>query len=92
MGERALREDLRLLRSAIAQYTLDKQEAPQALHDLVSAGYLKAIPRDPIGETAEWRVVQDDSLMTVNQRKTGITDVYSFSDAQSSDGSPYSSW
>ncbi len=45
--ETALREDLYTMRSLIDQYTLDKQKAPQSLQDLVDAGYLKQLPKDP---------------------------------------------
>src|SRR5215471_9082204 len=46
--ESVLRQDLYTLRNVIDQYTLDKQKAPQSLDDLVQAGYLKAIPKDPM--------------------------------------------
>src|SRR3954466_12268637 len=46
--EAVLRDDLFQLRSVINQYTLDKQTAPQSLDDIVSAGYLRSIPKDPI--------------------------------------------
>ena len=46
--EAVLRNDLFELRSLISQYTLDKQKAPQSLDDLVTAGYIKIIPKDPI--------------------------------------------
>ena len=45
--ESVLRNDLFEMRKLISQYTLDKQKAPQSLEDLVSAGYIKAIPKDP---------------------------------------------
>ena len=45
--ETALRDDLYTLRSLIDQYTLDKQKAPTSLQDLVTAGYLKELPKDP---------------------------------------------
>src|SRR5678816_2353030 len=44
--EATLRQNLYTLRTVIDQYTLDKQRAPQTLDDLVSAGYLRQIPRD----------------------------------------------
>ena|SRR5581483_9014504 len=90
--ESVLRDDLFTMRSVIDQYTLDKQKAPQSLDDLVSAGYLKAIPKDPITNTTDWEVQQEDSLMAVDQQEPGIVDVHSTSNARSSDGSPYSSW
>ncbi len=50
--ESVLRSDLYTLRSVIDQYTLDKQKAPQSLDDLVSAGYLRSIPVDPMTKEA----------------------------------------
>ena len=90
--EAALRTDLRAMREAIEHYTLDKQTAPQTLDDLVSAGYLREIPLDPITKRKDWRVVAEDILLSPEQTSVGITDVHSASDAPSSDGSPYSSW
>src|SRR5690349_21459612 len=46
--ESVLKQDLFQLRSLISQYTLDKQKAPQSLDDLITAGYLKQIPIDPM--------------------------------------------
>jgi len=90
--EAVLRQDLFQLRSLISQYTLDKQKAPQSLDDLVQGGYLKAIPKDPMTNEANWEVVQEDVLLSVDQQDPGITDVKSASNAISSDGTAYSSW
>ena len=90
--EAVLRENLFTLRSLIQQYTLDKQKAPQALEDLVSAGYLKQIPRDPTTGAADWTVDQDESLDSPDQAEPGINDVHSASAATASDGTAYSSW
>ena len=90
--ESVLKDDLFTMRSVIDQYTLDKQKAPQSLDDLVSAGYMKTIPRDPMTNTTEWTVQQEDSLMAVDQQEPGIVDVHSTSNATSSEGTPYSSW
>ena len=49
--EAVLKQDLQTMRSAIQQFTLDKQQAPQSLDDLVAAGYLSQIPVDPITRT-----------------------------------------
>jgi hypothetical protein len=51
-NEAVLREDLYLMRTAIDQYTQDKKIAPQHLTDLVSSGYLHAIPKDPFTNSA----------------------------------------
>src|SRR5579862_7711672 len=60
--EAVLRQDLFELRSLISQYTLDKQKAPQSLDDLVTAGYIKQIPIDPMtGSNSTWTVDQEDT-------------------------------
>src|SRR5471032_2666423 len=46
--EAVLKEDLHTMRTAIDQYTVDKEKAPQGLDDLVQAGYLKVVPIDPM--------------------------------------------
>src|SRR5438094_471335 len=80
-------------RSLISQYTLDKQKAPQALDDLITAGYLKQIPIDPMTNARDtWTVDQEDTLLSVDQQEPGISDVHSGSNAISSDGTAYSTW
>jgi general secretion pathway protein G len=91
--ETVLRDNLYDLRTVIDEYTLDKQKAPQSLQDLVDAGYLKKIPKDPFTNTSDsWVPVQDDSLMSPDQTEPGIIDVHSSSDLTSSEGTPYSTW
>ena len=90
--EAVLRNDLFELRKLISQYTLDKQKAPQSLDDLVSGGYLKEIPKDPMTHEANWEVKQEEVLLSVDQQDPGIDDVHSASNAMSSDGSAYSTW
>src|SRR5215470_10615161 len=58
--ESVLRNDLFGMRKLISQYTLDKQKAPQSLDDLVSAGYIKEIPNDPITGHPDWEPVQEE--------------------------------
>ena len=91
--EAVLRDDLFTMRSVIDQYTLDKQKAPQSLQDLVAAGYLKSIPKDPLtGSTDTWQVTTDDTLMDPSQSQPGITDVHSGASGVGTDGTAYSSW
>jgi len=91
--EAVLKEDLHVMRSAIDSYTADKQKAPQSLDDLVSDGYLKEIPIDPMTRTKDtWQVSQSDALSSVDQTDPGINDVHSGAQDQGSDGQPYSSW
>ncbi len=91
--EAVLRDDLFTLRSLISQYTLDKQRAPQSLDDLVSAGYLKSIPKDPFtGTTDSWQVDQEDTLLSVDQQEPGIVNVHSGSTQTGLDGTAYNTW
>jgi general secretion pathway protein G len=90
--ESVLRQDLFELRSLISQYTLDKQKAPQGLDDLVQAGYLKTVPKDPMTNEANWEVKQEDVLLSVDQQDPGIDDVHSASNATGTDGTAYSTW
>src|SRR5579864_607399 len=90
--EAVLKQDLQTMRNAIQQFTLDKQAAPQSLSDLVSSGYLREIPVDPITRTREWHADAEDVLLSVDQTTSGISDVHSTSGNISLDGSPYSSW
>jgi general secretion pathway protein G len=91
--EAVLRQDLFTMRSSIDQYTLDKKKAPQSLDDLVTAGYIKAVPKDPItNSTDTWVTEQEDSLMAIDQTEPGIVDVHSGASGTATDGTPYSSW
>jgi len=91
--ETVLKNDLYDLRTVIDQYTLDKQKAPQSLQDLVDAGYLKELPKDPFTNARDsWVPVTDDSLMSPDQTEPGIIDVHSGSDITSSEGTAYNTW
>ena len=91
--EAVRKEDLRVMRTAIDSYTMDKQKAPQSLEDLVQEGYLKVIPEDPMTKSRDsWNTDQSDSLHTLDQTDPGIDDVHSGSQETGSDGQPYSTW
>jgi general secretion pathway protein G len=90
--ESVLRSNLFDMRNMIDEYTIDKQHAPASLDDLVSDGYLRQIPRDPItGSNSSWKVIMEDAPVNPSQ-PPGIFDVRSGSDKQSLDGSNYSDW
>lgn len=91
--EAVLHQDLQAMRQAIDNYTLDKEAAPQSLDDMVSAGYLRSIPTDPITQAKDWRLEFKDVLLSPDQSTTGITDIHSNSDQTSPfEGTPYNSW
>ena len=92
--EAVLRDDLFTMRSLIDEYTLDRQEAPQALQDLADHGYIRAMPVDPFTNSNQtWvEVREDDTLMSVDQKTGGITDVHSGANGTSLTGENYSEW
>jgi general secretion pathway protein G len=91
--EAVLRQDLYTLRQAIDQFTLDKQRAPTSLDELISAEYLRSLPKDPMTNQKDWQPVFEDVVLSAEQTGIGITDVHSASDRVSPfDGTAYSSW
>jgi general secretion pathway protein G len=89
--ESVLKDDLFQMRKMLDQYAADKGQLPQSLEDLVSAGYLREIPLDPMTEKREWNPVtgQDPNSSEGGQ---GIVDVHSTSPDASTEGTPYSEW
>jgi general secretion pathway protein G len=90
--ESVLKNNLFTLRTVIDNYTYDKQKAPQTLQDLVSDGYLREVPLDPMTGTSDWRIIREEASQAVDQNDPGIWDVRSSSDKPSSDGQHYSDW
>ena len=91
--EAALKEDLHVMRSAIDSYTMDKQKAPQSLDDLITDGYLKAVPEDPFTRSKEtWVTDSNGALYSLDQTDPGIDDVHSGSQELDATGQPYSTW
>lgn len=92
--EAVLKEDLFVFRDVIDQYKTDKGVYPQTLDDIVSEGYIRAIPKDPITESADtWEVVYEDVGELEMEISPGIWDVKSGSNELSLDGtSRYNEW
>ena len=89
--ETVLRDDLFKMRSLIDQYAADKGKLPQSLDDLVTAGYMRELPKDPITDNRDWVIATGDDPYST-QGGTGITDLHSASGDVSSEGTPYSEW
>jgi general secretion pathway protein G len=89
--ESVLKDDLFQMRKMLDQYAADKGQLPQSLDELVSAGYLREMPVDPMTEKREWNAVtgQDPNSSENGQ---GIVDVHSTSTDLSTEGTPYSEW
>ena len=91
--ESVLRNNLFTIRTMIDEYTVDKQSAPQSLQDLVSEGYLRQVPQDPMTNSDQsWRIVMEDTPVSGSTGTPGIFDVKSGSDKTSLEGTPYSQW
>jgi general secretion pathway protein G len=90
--EATLRTDLFRMRHAIDSYTLDKQEPPKSLEDLVNAHYLKKIPIDPFTCKKDWVLLIEDVELSPDQKVAGTVDVHSSSGHVDSDGAAYSTW
>ena len=91
--ESVLRNNLFTMRTVIDEYTYDKQKAPQTLQDLVSEGYLRVVPRDPMTDSdSSWKIIMEDATGSVNQNESGIFDVRRGSSKMSLDGTAYSEW
>ncbi len=87
--EATLKDTLFKMRDTIDKYTLDKEEAPQTLDDLVQARYLREIPIDPItGRNDTWEVEMEEEPTSKNGRR-GIKNVYSGAEGTASNGKPY---
>ena len=89
--ESVLKDDLHKMRELIDQYAADKGKLPQSLDDLVTAGYMRELPKDPITDNKDWVIATGDDPYST-QGGTGITDVHSASGDVSSEGTPYSEW
>jgi general secretion pathway protein G len=86
-------DDLHKLREAIDQYYADKQKWPAELQDLVTDGYVRKIPDDPMTNSADtWQTVPAESDPANPTAEPGIFDVKSGSDKTSLDGKPYAEW
>jgi general secretion pathway protein G len=91
--EAVLHEDLFRMRDAIDQYYADKGQYPAALDALVSEGYMRKIPVDPITNSADsWTTIPSEPDPNNPTAAPGIYDVKSGSDGTALDGSKYSDW
>ena len=89
--ETVLKDDLFRMRSLIDQYAADKGKLPQSLDDLVTAGYIREVPKDPITDNKEWKLdTGEDPYST--EGGSGVINVHSSSSDVSTEGTPYSEW
>jgi general secretion pathway protein G len=91
--EAVLKMDLFRMRDAIDQYYADKTKYPASLDALVSEGYLRKIPEDPITKSADtWVTVPAEPEPGDAMAEPGIYDVKSGAQGTSLEGSAYADW
>lgn len=91
--EAVLKENLFRMRDAIDQYYADKTRYPQSLQDLVSEGYLREIPEDPITKSRDsWQTTPAEPDPNNPTTDLGVYDVKSGSDQTALDGTRYAEW
>ena len=91
--ESVLRTDLFRMRDAIDQYYADKNKYPASLDTLVSDGYIRKIPEDPITKSADsWQTVPADPDPSNPSAEPGIYNVKSGAQGTGLDGTNYADW
>ncbi len=89
--EAVLRENLYRLRDLIDQYQSDKGRYPESLEALVSDGYLRKVPDDPISGSP-WVEIPPEFDEAAGEAQTGVYDVKSAATQAGMNGVPYSEW
>ena len=90
--EAVLKEDLFLMRNAIDQYYADRGEYPSTLENLVTDGYLRTIPEDPLTGSAETWQTELAELDPADPFAQGIYDVKSSAEGVALNGTLYADW
>ncbi len=98
-NESVLKTNLRTMRDVIDQYHGDRGNYPPTLEELVTKGYLRKIPVDPMTKHNDtWILVYEEIDPDAPPAETeqgdgpGIIDVHSGSPVNSLDGTPYADW
>ena len=91
--EATLKKDLFEMRDLIDQYYADKGKYPASLETLVSEGYMRKVPVDPITQSADtWQTEPAEADPANPAAEPGIYNVKSGAPGTSLDGSSYSDW
>jgi general secretion pathway protein G len=91
--EATLKMNLFRMRDAIDQYYADKGRYPASLDTLVSDGYLRRVPEDPITRSADtWQTIPAEPDPGSTSSDPGIYDVKSGAPGSALDGSAYADW
>lgn len=89
--EVVLQQNLWAMRRAIDHYTTDKERPPASLQDLVSSGYLREVPQDPVCTSCAWNELPAPPSDDPNA-SGGIGDVKSTAQGTDSAGKAFSEY
>ena len=91
--ESVLRNNLFTIRTMIDEYTDRQAESSRFSQNLVSEGYLRQVPQDPMTNSDQtWKPIMEDTPVGGSNSSPGLFDVRSGSDKTALDGSSYSEW
>lgn len=86
----SLRTSLNVMRDAIDKFVADKDRYPDSLTELVTLGYLRQVPVDPVtGQQESWQMLPPPADAVL---KGKVADVRSGAQGRGQDGTPYNSW
>lgn len=86
--EAALKQNLTVLREAVDKFYGDQARYPHTLEELAERKYIRAIPVDPVTESAKTWVIMPPSDDTPG----GVYDLHSGAPGAAMDGSSYGDW
>ncbi len=86
--EVVLQQDLWSMRRAIDFYTTDKEKPPASIQDLVTSGYLREIPKDPLCPDCGWEEIAATATESLDSQG-GIGDVKSRAEGADQNGKAY---
>ena len=91
--EAVLKEDLFRMRDAIDQYYADKGKYPSSLDSLVTDGYLRKLPEDPLTKSSDtWTTVPAEPDPNNPSAEAGVYNVKSGAQGTGLDGTTYADW
>jgi general secretion pathway protein G len=95
----ALKDNLSLMRKAIEDFHAKEGRYPRSLEELVP-NYLRKIPRDPVTNDTEWRLITEQTVQPGNdfstappaKTETYIIDVHSSASGKDANGTPFADY
>jgi general secretion pathway protein G len=91
--EAVLAEDLYQMRQAIDQFFADNLRYPDNLEELITAKYLRGLPKDPFTKSDQsWKLIAPEPGQGEEPPRGSVFDVASGSDLIGLNGVPYRDW